>query len=99
MAEHLPRDVRTDTQLTRTIRINVPIVSAAMDTVTQARLAIALAQEGGLGVIHKNLSVEAQVQEVDRVKRSANGVIEDPVTLTPDATTGSARELMRKHSI
>ena len=99
MAEHLPRDVRTDTLLTRQIRIQIPIVSAAMDTVTEARLAIALAQEGGIGIIHKNLSIEAQVQEVDRVKRSANGVIEDPVTLAPEATTGQARELMRKHSI
>jgi IMP dehydrogenase len=99
MAEHLPRDVRTDTQLTRQIRIHIPVVSAAMDTVTEARLAIALAQEGGIGIIHKNLSVDAQVQEVDRVKRSANGVIEDPVTLSPEATTGQARELMRRHSI
>jgi IMP dehydrogenase len=98
-ADLLPRDVRTDTQLTRGIRLNIPIVSAAMDTVTEARLAIALAQAGGIGIIHKNLSVEAQVREVDRVKRSANGVILDPVTLTPDATTGEAKELMRKHGI
>ncbi len=98
-AECLPTDVDTSTRLTRNIRLEIPLVSAAMDTVTEARLAIALAQEGGIGIIHKNLSIERQVAEVDRVKRSANGVILDPVTLRPDATAGEAKRLMRKHRI
>ncbi len=99
LADLLPRDVDTSTRLTREIRINIPLVSAAMDTVTESQLAIALAQQGGVGVIHKNLTLERQVQEVDQVKRSANGVILDPVTLRPDSTAGEAKELMRKHKI
>src|SRR6187401_500320 len=95
----LPYETDTATQFTKNIRLQIPLCSAAMDTVTEAGLAIALAQQGGIGVIHKHLSAEAQVREVDRVKRSANGVILDPVTLTPDATTGEAKELMRKHGI
>lgn len=99
MASALPRDVATDTQLCRGVRLNVPIVSAAMDTVTEHRLAIALAQQGGIGIVHKNLSVAGQVGEVDKVKRSANGVIEDPVTLRPEQSVGEAKDLMRNHRI
>src|ERR1700724_3600 len=82
----LPRDVSTQARLTRTITVNVPIVSAAMDTVTEGRLAIALAREGGIGIIHRNLSLEDQAQEVDKVKRSESGMITDPVTLGPGAS-------------
>lgn len=98
-SELLPRDVETKTHLTGSIPLNIPILSAPMDTVTEAELAIALAQEGGLGVIHKNLPVDEQTMEVDKVKRSENGVIVDPVTLPPDATVGQARALMRDHNI
>src|SRR5919199_4395137 len=77
----LPNDVSTATRLTRTIALELPIVSAAMDTVTEARLAIALAREGGIGVVHRNLSIEAQAAEVDKVKRSESGMIVEPVTL------------------
>ncbi len=90
-------DVATD--LTRRIRLNIPVLSAPMDTVTEAALAIALAQEGGLGVIHKNLEADQQVREVVKVKRSANGIITDPVTLPPDAQAGVVRQLMREHNI
>src|SRR5258706_11003082 len=79
----LPPHVDVSTRLTRHIRLNVPVVSAAMDTVTESRLAIAMAQQGGLGVIHKNLSIEEQASEVDRVKRSESGMIVDPITLSP----------------
>jgi IMP dehydrogenase len=95
----LPNDVSTATRLTRGITIEIPIVSAAMDTVTEARLAIALAREGGLGVIHRNLSIEAQVAEVDKVKRSESGMIVEPVTLPPDALVSDALELMRTYQI
>ena len=84
----LPGDATTATQLCRGVALEIPIVSAAMDTVTEARMAVALAQQGGIGIVHKNLPIEKQVAEVDTVKRSANGVIIDPVTLTPDATVG-----------
>jgi IMP dehydrogenase len=94
-----PRDVSTESSFCRGVRLNIPIASAAMDTVTEARLAIALALQGGIGVIHKNMSVEAQVKEVDRVKRSSNGVILDPVTLHADATVGEARDVMREQRI
>jgi IMP dehydrogenase len=90
----VPSEVNTATQLTRNIRLNLPLVSAAMDTVTEARLAIALAQEGGIGIIHKNLSPEAQAQEVAKVKRSENGIINDPLTLPPDESTATARRRM-----
>lgn len=95
----LPRDIDVRTKLTRHIPLNIPILSAPMDTVTEADLAIALAQEGGLGVIHKNMSIERQMNEVDRVKRSANGVILDPKTLPPEATVGQTRQLMEACNI
>lgn len=98
-SELLPRQVDTRTQLTAKIALNIPIASSPMDTVTEAELAIALAQEGGLGVIHKNMSVEEQTREVDKVKRSENGIIVDPITLPPTATVGQAREIMRGHNI
>jgi IMP dehydrogenase len=95
----LPNDVSTATQLTRGITIQIPIVSAAMDTVTEARLAVALAREGGIGIIHRNLSIDAQVAEVDKVKRSESGMIVEPVTLPPDALVSDALELMRTYHI
>ncbi|MEK6643148.1 MAG: IMP dehydrogenase [Planctomycetota bacterium] len=95
----VPRDTDVRTHLTRNIIINIPLVSAPMDTVTEASLAIALAQEGGMGIIHKNLSIEAQCREVEKVKRSANGVILDPVSLRPTDTVDRAAELMRLHNI
>lgn len=95
----VPAQVDVTTHLTRRIRLNIPLLSAPMDTVTESSLAIALAQEGGLGVIHKNLSVDAQVREVQKVKRSANGVITDPVTLPPDARFSRARKLMWEQNI
>ncbi|OWY71495.1 IMP dehydrogenase [cyanobacterium TDX16] len=95
----VPRDADVRTRLTRNIALNIPLVSAPMDTVTEAGLAIALAQEGGIGIIHKNLSIEAQCREVDKVKRSAHGVIIDPVTLRPTDTVERAAELMRLHNI
>jgi len=95
----VPRDVDTSTQLTRNIRLNIPLLSAPMDTVTEAALAIALAQEGGIGVIHKNLSVEAQAREVEKVKRSANGIILDPITLPPGESTETARKVMAEHNV
>jgi IMP dehydrogenase len=98
-SEVLPRDVDVRTQLTRNIRINIPIISSPMDTVTESDLAIALAQEGGLGIIHKNMSIELQTREVDKVKRSENGIITDPVTLPPDQTVGTARRMMEQYKI
>src|SRR5437762_10794044 len=95
----VPRDVDVRTQLTRNIRINIPIISSPMDTVTESDLSIALAQEGGMGIIHKNMTIEQQTREVDKVKRSENGIITDPVTLPPDATVGRARRLMEQHKI
>jgi IMP dehydrogenase len=95
----VPREVDVRTQLTRNVRINLPILSSPMDTVTESELAIALAQEGGIGIIHKNLSVAQQTREVDKVKRSENGIITDPVTLPPDETVGNARRLMEQHNI
>lgn len=95
----VPADVDVTTQLTRRIRLNIPLLSSPMDTVTESEMSIALAQEGGLGVIHKNMSIERQTEEVDRVKRSANGIITDPVTLPPEATVGRAREVMDQHNV
>ena len=98
-SELLPREVDIRTRLTSKIGLNLPILSSPMDTVTEAELAIALAQEGGLGVIHKNLSIDQQVREVLKVKRSANGIITDPVTLPPDAPVSAARKLMQEQKI
>src|SRR5256714_5176826 len=95
----LPRDVDVRTQLTRNIRLNIPVVSSPMDTVTESELAIALAQEGGMGIIHKTMSVPQQTREVDKVKRSENGIITDPITLPPDETVGTARRIMEQHHI
>jgi IMP dehydrogenase len=98
-SDFLPSDADTSTQLTNNIRINIPIVSAAMDTVTESALAIALAQEGGIGIIHKNLTVEAQKREVAKVKRSENGIIQDPVVLSPAVSVIIAREVMREQNV
>jgi len=95
----LPNDVSTATRLTRSIDLRIPIVSAAMDTVTEARLAIALAREGGIGIVHRNLSIEDQVAEVDKVKRSESGTIVEPVTLPPDASVAEALALMERYHI
>ncbi|MDX2147109.1 MAG: IMP dehydrogenase [Planctomycetota bacterium] len=95
----MPSDTDTSSHLTHSIRLNIPLISAPMDTVTEHALAIALAQEGGIGIIHKNLSVEAQAREVTKVKRSANGVILDPLTLGPSDTVARAKELMRTHNV
>jgi IMP dehydrogenase len=95
----LPNDVSTRTRLTRTIELAIPVVSAAMDTVTEARLAIALAREGGLGIMQRNLSIEDQVGEIDKVKRSESGMIVEPVTLPPDALVSDALELMATYHI
>ena len=98
-SEVLPREVDISTQLTRKIRLNAPIVSAAMDTVTENKLAIAIARQGGIGIIHKNMSIAAQAEQVRSVKRSESGMIIDPVTLTDDALIGDALNLMRKFHI
>lgn len=98
-SELLPAEADVRTHLTRNIPLNIPIISSPMDTVTESELAIALAQEGGIGIIHKNLSVELQTREVDKVKRSENGIITDPVTLPPDATVGMAKKEMEQHKI
>jgi len=95
----LPRDTRLTTQLTRGIQLNIPLVSAAMDTVTESRLAIAMAQEGGIGIIHKNLSADEQAREVARVKRHEFGIVIDPVTVTPTMKVRDAIELQRQHGI
>ncbi len=94
-----PSDVDVSTQLTAQIRLAIPLISAAMDTVTEHRMAIAMAREGGLGIVHKNMSIESQVQQVDRVKRSESGMILDPVTLGPDATLREAKHRMGEFSI
>ena len=95
----LPRDVDITSQLTRNIQLNIPMLSAAMDTVTEATLAIALAREGGIGILHKNMSIEQQAEQVRKVKRSESGLILDPVTLHPDSTIGDAIRLMRENRI
>ncbi len=95
----LPSEVKVRSRLTRTIAINIPIVAAAMDTVTEDRLAIALAREGGIGIIHKNMSIEAQAEMVRKVKRSESGMITDPITLRPDQTIGAAWQLMADYHI
>ena len=98
-SEVLPADVDVTTQLTRRIRLNIPLLSSPMDTVTESDMAIALAQEGGIGVIHKNLSVERQAEEVVKVKRSANGIIRNPATLPPEASLAHAREVMSQFHV
>lgn len=98
-SEVLPRDVNTSTNLTKTIRLNVPIVSAAMDTVTESGLAIAIAQAGGIGILHKNMTIERQAEQVRRVKRSESGMIQDPVTLPEDALVGAASKIMKDNGI
>jgi len=95
----MPADADTRTRLTNSITLNIPLLSAPMDTVTESALAISLAQEGGIGIIHKNLTAEIQAREVAKVKRSANGVIRDPLTLSPTDTVQHARELMRQHHV
>jgi IMP dehydrogenase len=98
-SEVLPREVELRTRFSRNVFVNIPLVSAAMDTVTEARLAIAIAQVGGIGVIHKNLSVEEQAAEVDKVKRSQAGIITDPITLTPDCTVQEAEDIMAHYHV
>src|SRR6266487_4477893 len=95
----VPSQVDVSSRFTRHIRVNVPLVSAAMDTVTESRLAIAMAQQGGIGVIHKNLTVEEQASEVDRVKRSESGMIVNPITLSPKNRIHEALDLMKKYRI
>src|SRR5688572_16883101 len=94
-SEVLPRDTQTTTKLTPNITLNIPLISAAMDTVTEYELAIAMAQEGGIGIIHKNMSIEMQAEQVRKVKRSESGMILDPITLDTDATLGDAHKIMR----
>ena len=95
----LPKDVEVSTQLTKNIKLNIPIISSGMDTVTEARMAIAMAREGGIGVIHKNMSIERQANEIDKVKRSEHGIIVDPIFLSPDNTLQDAHDLMEKYHI
>ena len=95
----VPANANTQTQFTRNIRLNIPVISAAMDTVTESHMAIALAQQGGLGIIHRNLRIDQQSEEVDKVKRSESGMIVDPVTMSPDAKVSDALEMMRKYKI
>ncbi|HET8829178.1 MAG TPA: IMP dehydrogenase, partial [Pelobium sp.] len=98
-SEVLPREVDTSSYFTKKIKLNVPIVSAAMDTVTDSNMAIAIAQAGGIGVLHKNMSIVAQADEVRRVKRSESGMIQDPITLSKDALVGDAFKIMREYKI
>lgn len=95
----MPADVDLSCQLTRGIRLNIPIISSAMDTVTEANLAIALAQEGGLGIVHKNMSIEQQAKEIRTVKKYESGIIQDPITISPDATIEELKAITRKHKI
>ena len=95
----LPREVNISTQLTKEIKLNIPLLSAAMDTVTEIELAIALAREGGIGMLHKNMTISQQAEQVRRVKRSESGLILDPITLSPDATIGEALKLMKDNKI
>ena len=98
-SEVIPNQVDLSTYLTKTIKLNIPVMSAGMDTVTEHRMAIAMARQGGIGIIHKNMSIEAQADEVDKVKRSENGVITDPFSLSPEHTLKDADELMGKFRI
>src|SRR6478735_3585367 len=98
-SEVLPKNTDITTQLTRNIRLNVPLISAAMDTVSEAEMAIAMAQEGGIGIIHKNMSIKAQAEQVRKVKRSESGMILDPVTLDENALVSDALRLMKENKI
>ena len=98
-SEVLPRDVQLHAPFSRNIQLKSPIVSAAMDTVTESQMAIAMARNGGIGVVHKNMSIAAQANEVRKVKRSESGMIQDPVTLSKDASAGDALAIMREHRI
>ena len=98
-SEVLPNQVSLQTNVTKTIKLNIPLISASMDTVTESKMAIAMAREGGLGIIHKNMSIEEQAKEVDKVKRQENGVITDPIYLSPDHTLQDAEELMSQYRI
>jgi len=95
----LPKEVDTRTKLTTKILLHIPIVSAAMDTVTESKMAIAMAREGGIGIIHKNMSIEKQAEEVDKVKRYESGIVEQPITLSPNERVGRAKDLMDKYNI
>ncbi len=95
----VPATVSTQTQLTRDITLNTPLLSSAMDTVTESRMAIAMAQQGGLGIIHRNLTIEQQASEVDKVKRSESGMIVDPITVSPEQKISDALEVMRHYRI
>src|ERR671935_1392729 len=95
----VPANVNTATKVSRNLMLNIPIISAAMDTVTESRMAIALAQQGGIGIIHRNLTIEQQAAEVDKVKRSESGMIVDPITMGPDAKVSEALEVMRHYRI
>src|SRR4030088_493547 len=95
----IPAETDTRTMLTRRIALNIPIVSAAMDTVTESHLAIALAQQGGMGIVHRNMSIERQAEEVDKVKRSESGMIVDPVTIRPDRPVQEALLVMERYKI
>ena len=96
-SEVLPRDVDLSIQLAKNIKLNIPMLSAAMDTLTDSRMAIAMAREGGLGIIHKNMTIEEQAAQVDKVKRSEHGVITDPFFLSPENLISDAEELMSRH--
>lgn len=98
-SEVIANDVDTRTRLTNKIQLNIPLMSASMDTVTEHRMAIAMARQGGIGIIHKNMSIEEQAEEVDKVKRSENGVITDPFSLSPEHTIQDADDLMAKYRI
>lgn len=98
-SEVLPRDTSTQARLSRNIMLNIPFISAAMDTVTEASMAISMALEGGIGIIHKNMTIEQQAAQVRKVKRSQSGMILDPITLTADATIGDANRIMRENKI
>ena len=98
-SEVIPNQVDLSTHLTKKIVLNIPMMSAGMDTVTEHRMAIAMARQGGIGIIHKNMSIEAQAEEVDKVKRSENGVITDPFFLSPEHTLEDANDLMAKYRI
>ena len=98
-SETLPREVNISTKFSRNIQLNIPIISAAMDTVTESQMAIAMAREGGIGVLHKNMTIEQQADKVRTVKRSESGMILDPVTLTKEATVGNAKQSMATYKI